>query len=53
MSALILALAAVFLAWLSYLVGERTGERRTRHQVERLRRHLTDTKPEPLHRIEP
>jgi hypothetical protein len=52
-NALILAFAAGWIAWLAYLVGERTGERRTRHELARMRRALTNTKPEPLHRIDP
>ena len=45
MSALILATAGAALSWLAYLVGLTTGEHRTRHEVDRLRRHLTDTRP--------
>jgi membrane protein DedA with SNARE-associated domain len=53
MTALILVLAAVFVAWLAYQVGERIGERRRQVEIDRLRRRFTDTRPEPLHRIEP
>ena len=53
MTALILVLAAAFIAWLGYLIGQQRAETRARAREERLRWRLNHPSPYPWHRIEP